>query len=312
MTPSARFSCRFCDRSFPQKKTLKRHMRAVHQKQAFRCPECPRTFNRADIRERHRAEQHGEKAEPIECMNCGAMVRERTLRGHLETRRCRNARVKSEQSIRRVASHGESHDVDHTISWLRIGDILDPLLLSACLFVQIQPYMKSNWSIDSNRSPSEDSLTGCYTPSLAPSTEILELQGYVMRAIARRLNDRTVDHALVAALWLFTDAYRAINGPEHNKVHEQALSPLLDYSSMYYNSLRGMLRKVFVECRMRDLLVCYVNTVPSAKPHVERRIRMIDRTAVRAAYEKEKVIKSVIFHPHFLSSVRISGGILHS
>ena len=76
------------------KKTLDRHIQSNHQRKLpISCSFCGKTFARKDIRKRHELEQHYGDTELAQCVHCGNQVRQRVLKDHWNSQRCRRART---------------------------------------------------------------------------------------------------------------------------------------------------------------------------------------------------------------------------
>lgn len=88
--PRKRAICSLCGTGI-LKRTLARHIRSVHgqgQTHKYQCGECDQKFPRKDAHYRHQREQHQNEAS-VECTVCGKHVKERSLKDHFKSRRCR-------------------------------------------------------------------------------------------------------------------------------------------------------------------------------------------------------------------------------
>lgn len=87
--------CPTCDRAFPLRKTMLRHIRFVHNaSKPFSCSSCSKTFVRKDTLTRHIAEQHvfNERLLII-CKSCGRSVSKRAFREHIDSQVCLASRA---------------------------------------------------------------------------------------------------------------------------------------------------------------------------------------------------------------------------
>lgn len=113
--------CPQCSSSFPVKRSLTRHLKSVHGQKGFLCSTCERPFSRGDERDRHEREQHGEKADGIECMICGSRVQERYIDQHFQTRACCQAQTKSDLILLQACGSSIRHAARCT-GPLSVGD----------------------------------------------------------------------------------------------------------------------------------------------------------------------------------------------
>ena len=86
-------TCNICGRTHSSKRSLRRHLRSVHQPKAFRCSRCDSSFTRNDTLVRHVAEHHSGSNARIKCMSCGRHISERAFADHLDSQACKKTRT---------------------------------------------------------------------------------------------------------------------------------------------------------------------------------------------------------------------------
>lgn len=212
------YRCSLCPKSFPLQKTLNRHTRTVHFENSYPCHICSQTFSREDVRNRHEVEQHGDKDGTVECVFCGAQIRERAMDGHIQSRTCQEAQQKS------LKSNSSNVDLCHCDGSLvvELEAIRDPLLLCALLALR---------SVENGCNEWLQSTTLDIAPTvskLKPTIEILELQSYVITAITRQIRDAKIDCALYAAIDMLREILAAMYGLKEMRCHIETTNSLLD------------------------------------------------------------------------------------
>ena len=65
---SVDFKCTVCNKTFTNKRNLKRHEQSKHSDAVFQCPECPKLFKRRDMLQRH-SKTHALR-ERLPCPSC--------------------------------------------------------------------------------------------------------------------------------------------------------------------------------------------------------------------------------------------------
>ena len=82
--PTADSNCSSCGKSFKTKKTLKAHIKHVHERKNFySCGECGETFSRSDYLDAHMRSHRAEK--PFSCNQCEkAFTHKQTLNKHVK------------------------------------------------------------------------------------------------------------------------------------------------------------------------------------------------------------------------------------
>ena len=153
------------------------------RKAQFRCYVCNQSFARKDILQRHWVEQHAGDSWTIRCRSCGAQVRERYLKQHLHTQKCRYTKRFSSNVT--VPSHAP-------VVWLNelgqsgLSMIVDPLSAPWTLVMTFGRYFdRTN------------------TMSTSQWLEYYDLRGIALRAIMATLQNVALCNMVHLSLALF-------------------------------------------------------------------------------------------------------------
>lgn len=216
------YDCPACDISTTRYADLQRHRRSKHGKsRAYQCHECDKAFSRKDMLDRHRRERH-EKIEPVECMNCGKLVKDISLRDHLESDRCRrHGKDVGEQPYATSTStdaHASTlvailqqyeHD-SQVFTSLTAGGVCEPLSAST----YFSHSTMQEWGV----------LKSSQFVSVPEEieAEIHGVRGLTTRSIIRRLATGLVDDALDGAIRTFALTERMLF-PKAADIHDAAV-----------------------------------------------------------------------------------------
>ena len=242
--PQKRIKCPICDRSM-LKRVLDRHLRTVHQQGSdYECSLCGEKFIRPDSVSRHEREQHGDKTGLVECIMCGANVRERYLNDHFRSRKCSDSQAQKD----RLDWNATPLLRDNTLGSIsnQTGDSVGDLdSLCAYLFVRCTPFGRFDCAFENA------SFRVFYYPEGKVTVDILELQRLAIRSITRRLENTSWRQHLREALELFTLANIMINGPSSGEGHWRALKKLLGQGVLDPSRARLLLTRAWYDAKAR-------------------------------------------------------------
>lgn len=218
--PAIGHTCSLCRRSFPQKKTLDRHMGTVHHPNlqlSFVCATCGLAFKRKDILIRHRMTQHGEQRK-VQCSICRRRLRPRALAQHWNSRVCREAAKtqtdnNSNRALRAVAVSAATRSTSVPGA---LPAVMDLLLISVWLFTKLRPWGRGQESHD---------IWLLKSRVVAPSVEVLELNGLAYRSITKALHRYVPgrEEHLCEAIMIVSIAECFLNGFDKTMSHRLAI-----------------------------------------------------------------------------------------
>lgn len=176
----ARASCPICGRNM-LKRTLQRHLRAMHSlvvgqlAAVLRCNACGEIFGRKDNLNRHILTQHDRKDDQIECLTCGASVRERSLGEHYSCQKCLSAqRFNRMELCMNIVKNWQGNACSlNNLGRFAPESVLNPFMV-ACVLCTRFPYY-----LDLSAGSRE------FRP-----IEYLQLRGLALRTVSRRLDDQ--------------------------------------------------------------------------------------------------------------------------
>ena len=169
------------------KKTLPRHVRVKHhqQRQLLPCSYCDRTFSRMDIVERHEREQHGEDIGTVECVYCGQDIRQRAIKDHFRSRKCREARA-SPKELERDSPSCRAQSGTSVFQGLGVEAAMDSILV--CSYFLVNAALL-RIALNAKLEISQDDALPLNTTHVPRQihVELWELRGLAIRLTRKRL-----------------------------------------------------------------------------------------------------------------------------